>query len=321
MSSSAASIIDLRTHRRDVTSQHGENGILAAIFERIGTTSRRCVEFGAYSLTDDSNVFLLWRDAGWDALLIEGDPGRAAAIQRAYAEMKASSQPPLGHVTVLNTFVRPTGEQSLDVLLAAMEWDKDLDLCVIDVDGMDYHIFEHLTKTRPRVVVCEFNPTIPVHLSVVGSADGNYLGCSARALFELGRRKGYSLVACTKSNCIFLLDELADGFQNCNDLDLLFDDYAVSHFMTAYDGSVFLSKPPLYRGNLFSSRAASDLYDPTGNLWSPHRHLTISYAVTRLAFSVVNALAPWLAAAALRTLRAIRRRTGRTFLAPPRESP
>ena len=318
MNASSPAPLDLRRFQQDVTSQHGENGIIAAVFERIGETNRRCVEFGAYSLGEDSNVYPLWRTSGWEAVLIEGDGRRADKIRKDYGALLASSDPPSGKVIILNQFVEPTGPHSLDALLATLGWRGQIDLCVIDVDGMDYHIFAGMELTQPRVVVCEFNPTIPVHMSIVGSDQGNYLGCSARALFDLARRKGYSLLACTKANCIFVRDELATGFHLCNDLDALFDDHAVTYLMNAYDGAVFLSRAPMFRSNFFSSRARRDLGAHADELWVPYEQLGAGYAFSRMGFSTLNSLAPWLAEAVLRSLRALRRKTGGTWFSPPR---
>ena len=317
MNASSPAPLDLRQFQQDVTSQHGENGIIAAIFERIGETNRRCVEFGAYSLGEDSNVYPLWRSSGWEAVLIEGDGRRAEKIRKDYGAMLASSDPPSGKVIILNQFVEPVGPHSLDALLAELGWDGQIDLCVIDVDGMDYHIFAGMERTKPRVVVCEFNPTIPVHMSIVGSDRGNYLGCSAKALFDLARRKGYSLLACTRANCIFVRDELATGFHLCNDLDALFNDHAVTYLMNAYDGAVFLSRAPVFRSNFFSSRARRDLGAHADELWVPYEQLGAGYAFARMSFSALNSVAPWLAEGAMRTLRAIRRKTGANWLSPP----
>jgi hypothetical protein len=61
------------------TSQHGENGVIDAVFGAIGVRSRTCVEFGAYDLEAYSNIYPLWT-AGWRALLIEGDLVRHAKL-------------------------------------------------------------------------------------------------------------------------------------------------------------------------------------------------------------------------------------------------
>jgi len=316
MEKPTASQLDLRAYSSDSTSQHGENGIISAIFSHIGATSRRCVEFGAYELGVDSNVYPLWRDEGWGALLIEGSPDRASKISRDYARLQSSANRPKGSVTIVCQYVEPSGPRSLDVLLDQMGWQDDVDLCVIDVDGMDYHIFAGLA-CKPRVLMCEFNASIPVHINVVGSATGNYLGCSALALFELGRRKGYSLVACTKVNCIFVRDDLAEGFILRNDLPAMFDSFAVTYLMTAYDGSVFLSRPPLFASNLLSPQAANHLGEQANNLWVPFSRLSTTYLATRSVFSVLQRVAPGLARRLLSVVRVLRHRTGSALFGPP----
>lgn len=308
--------IDLRATLRNETSQHGENGVIAAIFAHIGTTTRRCVEFGAYSLSDDSNVYPLWQAAGWDALLIEGDPGRATAIREAYERLRHSSTPPAGTATIVEQFIAPEGSGSLDALLDRLGWTEEIDLCVIDIDGLDYQVFEGLRRS-PRVVVCEFNASIPPHLAIVGAADGNYLGASARALHELGMRKGYSLVACTHMNCIFVRRDLAAGFLESDNLDALFDPSGITYLMSAYDGSVFLSRPPLFASNLFSRRAERDLGADAARFWIPRSELSGRYLFSRTLFEMVQRFAPQLGARSLNWVRSLRRRTGRTFLPPP----
>lgn len=309
--------IDLHATLRNETSQHGENGVIAAIFAHIGTTARRCVEFGAYSLSDDSNVYPLWQASGWDALLIEGDPGRAATIREAYERLRLSPAPPAGTVTIVEQFIAPEGARSLDALLDRLGWTEEIDLCVIDIDGLDYQVFEGLRRS-PRVVVCEFNASIPPHLSIVGAADGNYLGASARALHELGIRKGYSLVACTRVNCIFVRRDLAAGFAHCDDLDALFDPSGLTYLMTAYDGSVFLSRPPVFTSNLFSGRAVRDLGPDAARFWIPRMELSVPYLLSRFAFAMLEYVAPQLGDRVLSWVRSLRRRIGRAFLPPPR---
>jgi hypothetical protein len=305
--------IDLRAARSDQTSQHGEDGIIAAIFEEIGVESKRCVEFGAYDLSEHSNVRALWYDGDWNAILIEGDPERAQAIQQAYDRETGRG----GTATIVQGFVQPTGPDSIDERLARLGWAPEtVDLLVIDVDGIDFQIFKSLTG-RPRVVMVEFNPTIPPHLSVIGNDNGNYLGASARAVVDLGISKGYTLVACTKVNAIFVRADIATPFSNTNDLDFWFDPYAVTYLMTAYDGSVFCSKPPHFVSNLLSPRAKKDLADSSA-YWIPTQHLDAGYLFTRLLYQATEKVMAPVARKALNTLRAYRRRTGKAFFAPSR---
>jgi len=308
--------IDLRAARSDLTSQHGEDGVIAAIFDVIGVESKRCVEFGAYDLSENSNVRALWYGRDWDALLIEGDPVRARTIQRAY-DLETGRG---GTATIVEGFVQPTGPDSIDERLARHGWvPETVDFLVIDVDGLDYQIFQGLIG-RPRVVMVEFNPTIPPHLSVIGNDNGNYLGASARAVVDLGLSKGYTLVACTKVNAIFVRNDIAAPFPNTDNLDYWFDPYAITYVMTAYDGSVFCSRPPLYDSNLLSPKAEKDLADPSA-YWIPTQHLGGTYLLTRWLYQITERVNAPIAHKGLNALRAYRRKSGKALFAPDRVAP
>jgi hypothetical protein len=62
----------LNGRARNVHTQYGEDGLLEAIFERIGETNRWCFEVGAYDGLTFSNVARLMDD-GWSAVLVEAD--------------------------------------------------------------------------------------------------------------------------------------------------------------------------------------------------------------------------------------------------------
>jgi hypothetical protein len=227
-------VINLREHEAQRTSQHGENGIIAAIFATIGKKNSVCVDVGAFHVSDISNVYELWHDQAWRAVLIEKDHTRAQGLSSHTAAYPYK-------VSVVNANVGWEGERALDALLDGVgDVPADFDLLNIDVDGPDYHIWRGLRSYRPRVVVIEYNPTIPPHIEVMGIGD-NYVGASALALLNLGNELGYTLVACTLTNLFFVLNEEAADFANPNDLPLLFDYSCVTYVMTSYDGGMFFS--------------------------------------------------------------------------------
>lgn len=239
--------IRLAECRSNLTSQSGENGVVDAILGAIGIAHRVAVEFGAYHLYEYSNIAPLWRDRGWRAVLIEGDAERFAAIVRCMAD--AERQHCLcKRVAVLNRWVRPRGPDSLDTILAEAPGPipTDFDLLSIDIDSADLHIWDGLSRYRPRVVLVEYNPTIPPELDVEGDADGSATGASARALQRVGNAKGYSLVACTPSNCVFVRRELAHHFADADDLDALFDRTHLTYLISRFDGGSVLSRPPTF---------------------------------------------------------------------------
>src|SRR6266850_743731 len=192
----------LADHGSNVYSQSGEDGIVARIFEIIGARSRLCVEFGAWDGFYLSNTANLWTN-GWQGVLIEADPERFRELQR---NVGAHS------VKAVQGFVRREGEDTLERILLREGVTDTPDLLCIDIDGDDYHVFASLTDLRPRVVICEYNPTIPPHIELVAEP-GNYFGCSALSVVRLGEKMGYRLVACTESNLVFVLAEDFPLFQ------------------------------------------------------------------------------------------------------------
>lgn len=194
----------LLKHRADVTSQIGQDGILAKIFEIIGSGSRYCVEFGAWDGRWLSNTYSLIADQGWSGLLIEGNPARCAEI---------ASTHPYSRVTAVNGIVGWEGENALDAILARNGAPAEPDLVSIDVDGNDWHIWRALKRHRPRVVLIEFNPSIPNDVYFVQDADpGVHQSSSLSAMIELGREKGYSLVCANQWDAFFVPDELYLAF-------------------------------------------------------------------------------------------------------------
>jgi hypothetical protein len=233
---------DIAEFAHNVTSQFGEDGIIAEIFRRIGTVHPSCVEFGAWDGKHLSNTWSLWHEQGWRAVLIEGHPERHAALARSLADFP--------QVRALCAYVQPEGENGLDSLLANCGLEHDFDLLSIDVDGDDYHIWRGLNQFRPRVVVIEYNPTIPPDLELV-QHKGGYFGASARALVLLASAKGYRLACCTQTNCFFVdavcwdmlgiaQPTLEDVFQRDN----------LTYVINSYDGKTYLNRIPTYSGAL-----------------------------------------------------------------------
>jgi hypothetical protein len=192
-----------------VSSQNGEDGIIAEIFRRIGTTNRYFVDFGS-SDGAENNTALLVRQ-GWSGLWIDGDEASIAKAKTVFRpEVDA------GRLTALNAFI--TAENIEDLFRQGGVPDE-FDLLSIDIDRNDYHVWEKITHYRPRVVIVEYNGGIPPTMSWKIPYDpkafgfnsfGNGNGASVKALEELGAAKGYRLVGCnlTGVNAFFVRDDL-----------------------------------------------------------------------------------------------------------------
>lgn len=184
---------DLLVHKADTHSQNGEDGVIAAIFGTIGTTTKACCEFGAWDgihLSNCRNLILL----GWSALMIEGDEHRFKELVSNYA-----TNP---RVTCIHRFV-DSGVNSLGSILRASN-TPDLDFLSIDIDGLDYEILETL-DVCPRVICIESNAGLNPESETRLGRDiaRKNVGQSLQVLVRIAEAKGYDLV-CYTGNAIFV---------------------------------------------------------------------------------------------------------------------
>lgn len=189
------STIDLHDFKRNEYSQHGEDGVLARLFAEMGTTTGTFCEFGAWDGRHLSNARALL-ESGWRGVFIEGDPVRYEDLVRDITTDRAE---------LMCAYVQPEGTDSLDDLLgrSPMLASRHLDLLSIDIDSDDLAVWKGLTLIKPRVVIIEFNPTIPLDIEFVNPR-GECKGNSAAAIMRFASGSGYDLVAATHCNLIFV---------------------------------------------------------------------------------------------------------------------
>jgi hypothetical protein len=178
---------DLSTQTRTVYSQWGEDGILARIFEGIGTTNKYLVDIGAGDGHNYSNTRLLLNN-GWHGSLFD-----AAYAGDVHQE-------------------RITAENVCDVL-AKYNVPGEFDLLSLDIDGVDWWVLRALLKNyHPRAFVCEVNPNLPIDPPVTVYYDPefrfencNYFGASVGAFRRLGDLHGYRIVYVHESTNAFFV--------------------------------------------------------------------------------------------------------------------
>lgn len=191
-----------------VYSQNHEDGMIAEVFRRIGEGSRRFIEFGVEDGLECNSTFLVLQ--GWSGAWIEGSPVSA----------KAAGEHFTGYpVNIVNSYITV---ENADAMIADLAGGPELDMLSIDIDSIDYWVWDAIRTVRPRLVVIEYNAALPPHVRKTVPIDAamawdgsNYYGASLGALEALGRGKGYSLVGCTLAgvNAFFVRDDLvADHF-------------------------------------------------------------------------------------------------------------
>jgi len=196
----------LLEYKRDVFSQTGEDGIIEKLLEVIPHNDKSCVEFGAADGLFVSNTRYLIESKGFSAILIEADKNRFRDLQRNYSQRD--------NVIMINRRVGFREDDNLDQILRTTPIPYEFAVLSIDIDGNDYHVWNAMSQYRPKVVVIEFNPTIPTQIRFVQPADPSVnQGASLLSLVELGKEKGYELVSVLPFNAFFVRKEYYPLFQ------------------------------------------------------------------------------------------------------------
>ncbi len=225
----------LQEFARNVTSQYGEDGIIKKILEVIGQRNKWCVEFGSWDGKLCSNTFNLINEEGYSAVLIEGNCKRFRDLKKTFEGDK--------NVMLINAFVGFEKENGLDSILKNIGLPNDFDLLSIDIDGNDYHVWQAVQDYKPKVVVIEFNPTIPKTVEFVQAPDVRISqGSSLLSINKLAKSKGYELVSTTKANAFFVDSKYfcLFGIKDNSVETMMTDESLITHIFCGYDGTVFI---------------------------------------------------------------------------------
>ena len=184
----------LASYRRNVYSQNGEDGVIAEILRRLRITSGTFCEFGAWDGRYGSNSYSLLL-GGWRGLMIEGDPTRYRALLRTARSFGT-------RLRTVNAWIDSTpGASSLDSHLQRAEMPREFELLSIDVDGIDYWIWQSLVSFQPLIVVIEIDSSAEPGIEHVH--DEKRTMTTFSPMLMLGKSKGYELV-CHTGNMIFV---------------------------------------------------------------------------------------------------------------------
>lgn len=198
-------------------SQTDEDGILLYLFAALGAPHRTAVELCAGNGIECNSANLIINH-GWTGLLLDGDQEMVEEGQRFYQSHPSTYVYPPKFVRSWIT------RDSVNDVIAGAGFEGEIDLLSLDMDGIDYWIWEALTVVKPRVIVVEYQDILGPDRSVtVPYADDfdarrypmsgtmpNFSGASLRAFTKLAARKGYRLVGCNRYgyNAFFVRSDL-----------------------------------------------------------------------------------------------------------------
>jgi hypothetical protein len=191
---------------RNKYSQVGQDGIIEEIFNRLQISNGTFCEFGAWDGMHLSNARKLV-DEGWDGIFIEGNIDRYNQLVENY---------PSNKIIKINAWVgyrdmtKNTGSNLSDLLcgFVSEEYISNLDLLIVDVDGLDLEIATS-SMVQAKVLVIEggssFAPNINEPFPYAGQ---NYQHPLQYIINQLGRI-GYTPV-CFRQDLFLVRDDLVE---------------------------------------------------------------------------------------------------------------
>lgn len=217
-------------------SQNGEDGIIDFLIEVLELENsafpKAFVEFGVQNYTESNTRYLL-KKRNFAGLVIDGSDKNIDFIKHDELYWRFDLCAKCAFIT----------RENIDVIIKTwLDSAKisNIALLSVDIDGVDYFVWEAIKCIQPAIVVVEYNALLGSNeaKSVPYSADferfkadfsGLYFGASITALVDLGARKGFKFIGADSSgtNLFFVNNELA------HKVDFLqlhsFDEYCQRH--------------------------------------------------------------------------------------------
>ncbi len=184
-----------------IFSQFDEDGIILFLLGVVGIGPAKFVEIGGGDGVWASNCANLALNLGFDGLFIDGNQELINRGLKFYAEQPDTQfyPPRFRHALVTKS--------NINEILREAEFDGEVDLLSIDIDGNDYWIWEAIECIQPRIVVTETHVEFGQRSIVVPYKEDfmwqpgmnpHYLGASPVAMTKLADRLGYRLVGANR---------------------------------------------------------------------------------------------------------------------------
>ena len=206
-------------------SQNGEDGVLLYVFGLIGMGGRRCVEICAGNGIECNTANLIVNH-GWHGLLFDGNKRLLQQGRDFYSRLGDTfCQPP----RLVSTWIT---RENVNQIVKENGFEGHVELLSLDMDGMDYWVWEALDVIRPQIVIAEVQcvwgsdraVTVPYtkdFRTQYVDRFGVYSGASLPAFAKLARKKGYRLVGVERHgfNAVFVAEGVGEDVLPEVDMD------------------------------------------------------------------------------------------------------
>ena len=201
---------NLSDYEWKIYSQWGEDGIIQFLIREVTIQYKTFIEFGVEDFRE-SNCRYLLMSSDWQGFVIDGSSENISRLQNSYFYWRHDLQSMAAFVD----------KENINGLLKKSNFNRDLGILSVDIDGNDYHILNAINEFEPRIIISEFNPYFGTERTVSVPYDPKfyrtekhysnlYYGASIKAIEHLLIEKGYTLVGTgmTGGNAYFVRNDL-----------------------------------------------------------------------------------------------------------------
>ena len=197
-------------YRKDNFTSTGNDGIIEKIFDTLNVKNGTFIEFGAWDGIKRANCRKLFLE-GWSGIFIESNPLRYIQLWWNYRNSR--------NIRTIFSKVKNKGKYKLDNLVKS---EKKIDFISIDIDGLDFSIFESINKLSPLVFCIEGGQMLdPYHPRVPQEIEKQNIQQSLNVIKDIAEKKNYKIL-CTYQDTFLIRSDLSKLFQIDENIDRLY---------------------------------------------------------------------------------------------------
>ncbi len=207
-----------------VFSQFGDDGIIQWLIHHLDIPNKTFIEFGVEDYSESNTRFLMMND-NWSGFVMDGSNKNINKLKSQYYYWRHDLAAQAVFIT----------RDNINSLIAEQNFQEDVGLLHIDLDGNDYYVWKAINVINPVIVIVEYNSLFGIDRPISVIYDDGFVrknahysnlfwGTSLLSLNNLAREKGYSFIGCNSAgnNAYFVRNDklnskvksvsLADGF-------------------------------------------------------------------------------------------------------------
>ena len=177
-----------------VFSQNGEDGIIDYLLYSLKIDKPKFVEIGIGDYSECNTRFLFERTSP-KGLVVDCIEDLKMKVSKNIKLWRAD-------ITILEEFI---SSKNINSILKKYNFDKNIDLFSLDVDGIDYWILKELPKNFSKIAIIEFNSTFGFEKEITVPYKKNFdrskyhysnlcYGASLKAINNIMKKKGFIFI-------------------------------------------------------------------------------------------------------------------------------